>query len=382
MPQYRLAFLFGITAFYLWFGLFRKKYTKRHEWLDNLSLMRNRANGIEYFSQINRNKEERITSLELSIEDIYGYDFSFKFEGRFERFFKSFGLSSECQSGDKKFDESIYIISDDEVLCRKLQKHSQLRDALYKLFWLHYDKGIKIRNVECFDGRLIVVAQNKNEDLSEKEAESFFTTSLPLMQGVLEHFPSKDQAQDPLYREESSKVAFVLRVIMVALLFNGLGMLFMELLHVKPLPQLLDSMSIVLLSLKISFVGVAFFGVLTYLYLRKSSRFSPVVLEIFTLGTLSIFLSALVEVREVNILLDGSQARYYQVEVIAKEIHKGRRSATRYYAILSGWRGLPQQKRTIDSSLYHRISQGRTIVVEEHPGYLGYVWIDLKTLSH
>lgn len=376
MPWFRIGILFVITLFYLWFGLFRKKYTKRHEWFDALSLQRDRLNGIEYFSQINRDKDERIRSLELSIEDIYGYDFSFKFEGKFERFFKSLGLSSECQSGDNKFDDSIYVVSDDLKVCKKLKDHEQLRKSLYNLFWLHHAQGLKIRKVECFDGRFVVFAKNKNNALTEQEANEFFKTSIPLMSAILEEFPSREKADDNLYREESGKIAFVLRIVMVAFLLNGGTVLFLDLSHLKPLPQLFEPFSIIGLSFVITLVGLLFFTFATYLYLRKSSRFVPVLLEVFTLGALSIFLTALVEVKEINMFFDHSQPTNYKVKVITKEKRTGKN--TRYYATLTGWKGSSSKKVLISSSLYCKISPNMIIKVIEHKGVLGYRWIDLK----
>jgi hypothetical protein len=377
MPEYRITIIFVTTLLYIWFGLFRKKYTKRHEWLDHLSLQKNTYNGTTYFSQINKDKDETISSLELSIEDIYGYDFSFKFEGKFERFFKLLGLSTECQSGNKKFDESIYIISDDPKVCQKLKANDKLRESLYKLFWSYYDQGIKVKKVECFDGRLLVDAKNKNNTLTDQEATKYFQASIELMQDILDKFPSIEQADDNIYREESGKIAFILRVVTGALLFNGGLVLFFDLAHLKPLPQLVEPFSIIGLSLIITIFVLLFFMLITYWYLRKSSRFSPVLLEMFTFGALAIFCTSLVEVKEINMLFDNSQPTNYKVKVINKEMHRGHRGRTRYYVKISGWRGLSQQKIAINSTLYRQVFANMMIEVQEHKGLLGYSWIDL-----
>ncbi len=378
IPQLRIGLIIVISLIYLWFTTYRKKYSDRHNgYFKDTNLMSEMSDGITYFYTIGHNKDNTVTTLNMSIEDIYGYDFSFKFETRFEQFFKSFGLSTECQSGDIRFDKNIYIISDDKWLCTQLKEKSTLRDSLYSLFWSHYNKGIKVQKVVCFNGRLTLEAKNETSHFSDNDAKVFFKKMVPLMKEAIVHLPSKATSQDPIYREHSGRIAFVFHTLIIALLVNGAIMLYFEYNNYMTFPQLSDSYSILPLSFAVTAVTLVTIILIIFRYLRKSSRFSPVLFELFTLGTLGIFLSSLVEIKDINVYLDNSNATSFTSSISSKEKHSGRKRITTYFLNLQGWNNHPGQHRLqVDSEIYDRIQENQPIVVYLREGFLGYAWIE------
>lgn len=378
IPPLRIALIIMIVGIYLWFSTFRKKYSNRHNgYFEDINLMSGVIEGTTYYYTLGHNKDDSVVSISVSIENIYGYDFSLKFETQFERFFKSLGLSTECQSGDSRFDETIYIISDDEWLCNELSNNNSLRDALYSLFWSHHEKGIKVQKIECFDGRFLLKTKNTTEILTDDQAKGLFKTMVPLMKQAIEHLPSKAMPHDPIYREHSGKIAFVFHTLIVALIVNGGIMLYFEHNNYLTFPQLSDSYSILPLGITLTIISLVAIIVIIYKYLRQSSRFSPVLFELFTLGTLGLFLSALVEIKEVNVYLDSSDPTTFASYITSKEMHSGRKRSTTYFLNLYGWNNQPMQHQIqVDSTLYHQFNENDPLQVFVHKGFLGYQWIE------
>ncbi|MDD5159399.1 MAG: hypothetical protein PHI47_05070 [Sulfuricurvum sp.] len=378
IPPLRIALIVMIAGIYLWFSTFRKKYSDRHNgYFEDINLMSGMIEGTTYYYTLGHKKDDSVVSISISIENIYGYDFSLKFETPFERFFKSLGLSTECQSGDSRFDETIYIISDDEWLCNELSNNKSLREALYSLFWSHHEKGIKVQKIECFDGRFLLKTKNTTETLSDDQAKGLFKTIVPLMKQAIEHLPSKAAPHHPIYREYSGKIAFVFHTLIVALIVNGGMMLYFEHNNYLTFPQLSDSYSILPMGIAVTIISLVAIIVIVYKYLRQSSRFSPVLFELFTLGSLGLFLSALVEIKEVNVYLDSSDATTFASSITSKEIHSGRKKSTTYFLNLYGWNNQPMQHRIqIDSTLYHQYNENDHIRVYLHKGFLGYPWVE------
>lgn len=378
IPPLRIALILMIAGIYLWFSTFRKKYSDRHNgYFEDINLMSGMIEGTTYYYTLGHNKDDSVVSISVSIENIYGYDFSLKFETPFERFFKSLGLSTECQSGDSRFDETIYIISDDEWLCNELSNNNSLREVLYSLFWSHHEKRIKIEKIECFDGRFLLKTKNITGTLTDDQAKGLFKTIVPLMKQAIEHLPSKATPHDPIYREHSGKIAFVFHTLIVALIVNGGMMLYFEHNSYLAFPQLSDSYSVLPMGIAVTIISLATIIAIVYKYLRQSSRFSPVLFELFTLGSLGLFLSALVEIKEVNVYLDTSDATTFASSITSKEMHSERKRSTTYFLNLYGWNNQPMQHRIqIDSTLYHQYNENDHITVYLHKGLLGYPWIE------
>jgi len=93
-PFLRIGVIVLISILYLFYS-FRKKYTKRqNDYLENLSLQSGKIEGTEYFFTTVHNQKAKVTTINTYIEGVYGYDFSLKFEGKIDRFFKAIGLST------------------------------------------------------------------------------------------------------------------------------------------------------------------------------------------------------------------------------------------------------------------------------------------------
>ena len=380
-PLLRIGTIIVICGFYFWYAT-HKKYTKRqNDFLEDLSLISGHVNGIEYFYTANHN--QKITSIITWIEGIYGYDFSLKFEGKFERFFKSFGFNAECQTGEKRFDEMVYIVSDDEWLCQELKRNEALRKTIYDIFWCYSAYHFKITKIVCFDGRLMVSAtlkyEKEIESLDESLANSFTKTLVPLMQNMIAYLPSKQTIDGKLYREQTNYIAFSFYVLIVALIVNGSMILFADIQYHS---MLVSSFAILPLSFKITAITFTIIFSLAWILLRKSSRFVPFLLVLLTSGVFGIFTTSLAEIKEINFFFDDTLADAIPTQIYKKEIRTGKHGTQYYYILLNAWRNSHKPyKMQIADTFYNKVATGDHVIVFEHKGFLGYPWIEDIKLS-
>lgn len=375
-PFFRIGAIVLMCSVYFWYGT-HKKYTKReNDFLEDVTLKSGHVNGKEYFYTANHAK--KTTSITTWIEGIYGYDFSLKFEGKFERFFKALGFNAECQTGEKRFDEMVYIVSDDECLCQELKHNEAFRKSLYDIFWCYDEHNFDITKIACFDGRLLVTAVLKYEEevesLDEPLADSFTKALVPLMRTTIAHLPSKQTIDEKLYREKTNSIAFGFYVLIVALLINGLSVLVLDLQGILLFPQLVDSFSIIPLSIEVTVIILIILCILAFILLRKSSRFAPFMFVLLTSGLLGAFITTLVEVREINYMMDVYPDKVIVTQILKKE-KKGSRY-TKYYLDVQDWTH-PNETYSIrvDSMYYNQFATSDNVNIIYKKGFLDFPWI-------
>lgn len=376
-PFLRIGVIVSIAMIYL-FYTFRKKYTKRqNDYLENLSLQSGMAGNTEYFYTTDHNQKAKTTTINTYIEGTFGYDFLLKFEGKIDRFFKSIGLSTECQSGDTRFDETVYIVSDDMWLCSQLQTNDELRNLFYDVFWHYHEQKIQLISLRCFDGRIIITASRRSENFDESLIRDYAFSVSEYLQKIRLHLPSNGSISERMYREPTGYVAHVFSVVIFALLANGAISLFADMTTVQILPQLVHSFSVVPLSIKITLVILIFLILAAFLFLRQSSRLSPVVTQIMTLGTLGIFLSSIVEIKEIDTGLDTSPSTVFESRITGKKAVHHRKRGTTYHLYFRSWEsGEGTFDLVVPYSLYAKSNEGDFARFYQHKGYLGYPWIE------
>jgi hypothetical protein len=376
-PLLRISTITFIGTVYTFYS-FRKNYTKRqNDYLENLSLLSAKIGETEYFYTTEHNQKANLTTITTYIEGIYGYDFSLKFEGQAERFFKSIGLSTECQSGDTRFDETVYIVSDDEWLCTQLKSTPEFRKLFLDIFWCCHDKDVNVRNIQCFDGRILITSRYSTKQQNEEFVREYTRSIASLLQQSLAFLPSKGTIKDKIYRESTGYIAHILHVFILALLANGAIIFFTDMTTVQIMPHLVHSLSIIPLTLKSTFIFIALLMITAFFFLYRSSRLAPVAIQILSLGLLGTFLTSLVEIKEINSRFDISEAQIYKSQITGKEAVHHRKSGTTYHLYFRPWEWQGSSfDLVVPYSLYTRSNEGDIARIYEHRGYLGYAWIE------
>jgi len=377
-PLLRIGVITGIALIYLFYSL-RKKYTRRqNDYLEDLSHQSGRIEGNDYHYTSNYNHKAKLTTLNTYIEGVFGYDFLLKFEGKMDRFFKLIGLSTECQSGDSRFDETVYIVSDDAWLCSQLQTDEELRNLFYDIFWHYHEQKIQLTAIRCFDGRIMISALRRSEEEDEALVREYARSVAAYLQKIVLHLPSKGSIDERMYREPTGVIAHVFSIIVFALLANGAIVLFTDMMTtVKIMPHLIHAFSVIPLSIKTTLVVLVLLMLAAFFFLRRSSRLSPVSVRIMTLGTLGILLSSIVEIKEIDTSLDTSPATVYTSQVSGKEAVHHRKHGTTYHLYFRPW---DMQQSSFDLvvpySLYAKTNEGDFARIYQHRGYLGFPWIE------
>jgi hypothetical protein len=376
-PDTRVAFIAAVLLLYLWLKYRKKHKKKKYDYLEDLSLIEGHVNGefYHYRSLIDAKKGANFT---LFVDGKCGYDFMLKFENGFEKFLKKISLAYECQSGDRRFDDTIYILSDDEVLCQDLQENAVLREAIFELFWSLKEKNYRVKFLRYYDGRLIMLADYKGEidDSTYKEIETLSKQSASLMQKIIERLPNKVKKDEIIYRERTSWAINVITALFVALLLNGLIKLWLDMLDSFFLPRLVEKYAFFVPSIEIVALFLALYSLFSFFYFYKSSRLALALFIGFTLGGFGVFLSVITGLKEINLYLDDSKT-YKRVErVVGKHLRRGRRSSVWYvdFSKLGEIRVPP--------SFYHKVDKGDWVWMEMKKGYLGVPWIyNIKNLK-
>lgn len=376
-PFWRLGTITLITIVSIIF-LIRKKYSQRkNDFLENVSLQSGKVNNIDYFYTYSYNEKHQNSVITTYIEGIYGYDFSFKLEGRAERFFKKIRLNRECQSGDTHFDNELYIFSDDPFVCEQLKVNDKLRKLVYEIFYKFKEQNIHVSNIKCFDGRIIVSASSKSEKNNETLAAQFARETAILLKETIDLLTSVDITNDRLYREKSSLVTQITLLISIGLIVNGYIGLIVQKTTVGIIPRLVETGSLIPLAIKSASFLVVIAAIMLFMILRNSSRRSLSILIVFTIGFFGSFLSALVEIKEVNMYFDTSKAeiRNYVIEDKEANWYPKHRTVYKLYLVTQN---NPKSNfyGEVTYDIYSKAEKDKNVLIYFKKGFLNYQWIE------
>jgi hypothetical protein len=104
--------------------------------------------GVPYFETIHRNKQA-ITGFTIGMERASPTWIRLHAESRIDRLCKRVGIANELQTGDTRFDDTIYITCDHPHVHDVLRESKELRDAILAAFdagyrWIRFD-GVTVR---------------------------------------------------------------------------------------------------------------------------------------------------------------------------------------------------------------------------------------------
>jgi len=329
------------------------------------------SEGISFQYNVSKSKKGRIIGLLVGIDGPIGYDYSFKKETSFDRFFKSIGLSNEYQVGNKEFDDLVYIVSDNVEFHRQLSSNATIATSVIEIFKLNEKYNCEVVEICNNLGRLWVsyttgdFDENSILDLSSETA-----SILKIIANEIEHIPKipNSKWKDPFV----TKAAIIL-AINTGFAINGLFRL------IQPLvlfPFMVDLSQLLIDSLCWG-VGLIFiFVIIAIIVLGRSARTHLVLIELLIVGTFGFVSTSFFELRDINIEFDKSVAAEYEVKVLDKEIRKKKKSK-RYYLYLNDWnRRKTKEKVKVSSDFYHSVSIRDDIIIKQREGYLEYRWVE------
>lgn len=336
------------------------------------------ANGLSYQYKVVKNKHG-ITGAFVGIEAPKGYDYALKKENGIDRLFKSIGLSVEHQTGDRIFDDLVYIVSDNRQFHRQISSNDTLTKTLIDIFNFGKSYHCHVREVRHNSGRLWIEF-GVDKAFDEQRMTSLSSKVVPMLDTISREFKSI-----PVMATGSWKDPFVLKAAMLLALSSGLainGTLHGLRLAVTTVPFTVDSNILLHDAVIVGvFVIVVLLAICIYA-LGRSARTHLVMIELMTVGTLGAMTTAYTELRDLNIELDPSAGTKYEIMIYDKHVSRSRRS-TSYYLHVNDWNTPGKRIQVkVSSQLYHTVSPGEHLVVIQKPGYLGYRWVESFNKVH
>lgn len=320
-----------------------------------------------YMHRITRGKSKAIESVRIGVQTRSTLDFECKPEGDLDRYFKHHGLTREYQTGQRAFDDALYVVSDDPRVAAALRTDPGLAADMLAL----YDAGrprFAFDRVTCRDGRLWVdySASGKPE-----RADDLLAACVPPLESLAAALPTGAAG--------NRGDRLLLRSVVVLAASSGLAISgALQLLRIY-----LDDAFTVDSGQLLPFT--AFFGglllllmcLLTLKLLYRTSRFHLVLTEVLLVGAFGAFATAYAELRDFNMEFDPSGAQELSATVVDKRVRHGRRSRRTYYVTVTDWNGsgAPVERR-VPRNLHDALLPGQVIKVRQHEGRLGARWVE------
>lgn len=284
-----------------------------------LTVIRNRIpdyihKGISIYVVTHKNKNQ-ITSTTFKTPLETRALFRLTRESEYDRFFKEIGISKEIQSGDRDFDDQVYIACDHPVFSDEVQSDSEARRLILQLF----KSGAKFIS---YNGVILEVSF-----AGDRSAASSIAHTLAELQISIAHMD--------MHRPAFWGDPYVLRALIsetIIWVFAGYAFSgFFQLLtsaedyHLRPLPVYIQG---VLLGLLIALLLV--FAV--FLLFKGSSRGHRILIEAGVVLGISLPLGGIGLVSDLNRELDQSESVWLEAPVqnLERKVHRKRRGGVRY----------------------------------------------------
>lgn len=278
-----------------------------------------------------------------------------------DRLFKRMGLAEEFQTGDRAFDDQIYVGSDHQALHTMLRDQPELRRVLLALF----ASGV---SRVWSDGHLVRVVRMGTVTQGPDDLER-----LSVLREQLARLPALARGRADPY---VWKIALVEGVCGSILTYGFLSLPFW--LHASP-SVVLRSMDLVGPTI---FIGVALvlavFAAVA-IWLQGSSRAHRVLVECNVLLLLGLPLAAWQLAKDVNVGLDHGPSTELRCTAYHKTFETGRGKTRSYFVDLNNCQSevaLPYPDQlTVDATTYNALDEGDTLVARIGAGTLHIPWI-------
>jgi hypothetical protein len=312
-------------------------------------------------------------SMRFGVEAPRSFNFSLKSECWIDRLFKRIGITAEFQTGNRRFDDTVYIVSDDPRIEALLRRSDDVRKDVLRLISATPDWSVY--ELRCAAGRLWVDYKQRTDGIIDTDSVKFIAVpALARLAAVLQAFEvdNKERKRDPFAWKAATLLAFS-----TGLAINGY-IQFMRYYYLD-LPDVVDGNALWHTAAVITAVIVAALVVSCLLILGHGARTHLVLLELLVVGGFGVFTTAETTMRDLNMDWDTQAAQRIEVSLVRRYVHErsGRMTRPIFYLVVEDWTqpGWTRSLRVSDS-LYDSVQPGQRLVVHQRPGYFGFRWIE------
>lgn len=312
------------------------------------------------------------TGAKFGIKANEGYDYTFKRESSIDRFFKWAGFASKYKVGDSKFDDLVFIVSDNVSLLKRLSDYPKLTSLILEIFACPDGDKLFVEKIR-HGGGCLWVEFGTHSKFEQHDVQDLAPTLIPLLEQLAEEIHKLPLCSKSFWKNPQKYISGLLLGISSALLITGA-------LKFLAMPSSQESLIIepfwlYLHTFIFGSVGVLILAVLTMLLLRKKSGVHLVLLEVIIIGGIGSFLISFTQLEHINRVYDKSKVEIFDVKVLDKKkftTHKSRK----YYIYTEGWGDYEErQKLRVGFDLYTASSVGGDVSVYQKSGKLGYRWL-------
>jgi hypothetical protein len=329
--------------------------------------------GIAYEYKASKTKS-RVRLIRVGVTCGLDFSLSLKPEGTFDRWSKVIGLTKECQTGDRAFDDAIYVLSDDLSFHLRLQMDAGLRSNILRLEKACAAAG-KLKAIHVYKGRLWVIVDPDTTD--EEEAERHGRLIVPALNHLAADFVDKPgirpAARDPF----PFRAALVLAISTGLAINGGIGLVRA---YPGDFPYMLNAFAPLPLAIILGGAGILALVVFALWFMGRSSRAHLVLIELVLVGSFGAVTTAYAELHDYNMEFDAGPPVVHKAQVTNKyETYTRRRRGgkTRHCHIgLSGWPSeTAVSTREMSCGFTERVSIGTVLDIQLRAGALGWPWV-------
>lgn len=290
-----------------------------------------------------------------------------------DQFFTALGISVACQTDNRDFDRSFYLVADAAPLCRALKACPKTQELMLRIEALCEPYGLRFRQIVMRRGRvwLEVVSRKRKKPPS---GVALSQSLVPVLRELSESMDAEIPETARNVKDHFALKAAVIVGISSATFMTGIYLLFKPIFLPGRTP--LDEAPFIIASLVTAALIVALLVVLTMIWLGRTSRTHLVLMELIFVGSIGFALTSYTVLREANMALDFSAGQRHVVQVLEKHSVSGRPPS--FYVNLEPWGDLKDVTEIrVSIFFYGKVLAGYPLVVEEHPGAFGIDWVRL-----
>lgn len=299
-----------------------------------------------------------------------------------DRFYKRKGLSIEYQFGDRRFDDGVYLSSNDNELIALISGNPEFRLAAHELLQANGRYG-RVSQIKCANGRLLIdvhgdaIGGSKERQLME-ECVLDLLPNLSFMARVLSSAPVCEV--DLNKRDRFVLRSYFLNSLNGSLLAGGLLLGFWVVSFDPAITM--DTGQLWVMSGLSAFVLVMALLFATWWLVGRSARFHLVFLTFQMAGIVGAICISFFELRALNMAWDESKAVVYEARVLGKTSKRSWNEISKYRLILSDWtRPGATLNLAVTQSEFFQAKAGQRLQVEVHSGYFNVRWIMLRFME-
>ncbi len=360
-------FFFGIISF-ISFSLFYTYKKINSSWEGTQSIV----DGASYKFKVIRYKNRK-TGVLIGINADNECDYTFKRESWFDKVCKSIGLVVEFQVGNSKFDDLVFIVSDNDDFYEALSKKTEITDTVLEIFCSVDGFPFTVKKIKHNSGCLWVKLEAYS-DFDETDIKKLTPRLIPFLEKMSKKVEPAAGLLSQSWKSYYPYKSAMLLGSSTALAITGYILL--QQIILTDSPVVIDESLLFHHTVLVGGALLLCLIALTLYLLGRSPRTHRVLLEVILLGGTGAFLTSYAELRNFNHDFDSTASQAYEVEVLDKVKARTRKS-THYYLYTKDWLNLDSKlKIRVPYGTYNSASIGGMLILCQKSGALGYRWLD------